>query len=638
MDFLIRFLFRACQRLLSLKRIARNLRRMNRPSARRGSEISAIASLGITSKEPIFPDLWEEYTKTLHKQYNPKQPGIESQPDWRATVMAESIFTEQALVNSPLSTEYFKHLPGILTGLGIIGTFSGLIQGLSGFQVSLNPNDTQQTLSYLIQAVGHAFYISATAVTLAIAFTCIEKFLLTACYASVENIQRGIDRLFRAGVGEEYLDRLVRASEISATQALHIKEALVADLKQILEEVTTTQVEASARNARALSEDLGYQIAQTLTKPREILSDKIADASARQEAATNSLLVDVLTQFSERMGELSEARQEQTSEVLSALESTAHSLDLLATSLNDEGKKLVDRLSEKIEGKTRALATHQEALDQRISDFLQKLEALVSRYEPETGQKLEQTASTLGEYVVDAVKKLQDQARSSLEQQNQESIRGTQQTAAAITSLSQEIEKLIGQSGEPTRALEAAVATLTKVTESSLGKLASGAQLLRDAINEFARSAHGVNATVTASNNAVSKIEAATQQLARAMAGSSEILEDYKKTREVFAQMVTELKLTMQGAKKEAFMTSDLIDRLTAAASQLGNAQRQAENYLKGINDVLTETHKSFAENIERTLSLQNANFHEQLVQAVGLLSTGIQDLESFFDRMPAGR
>lgn len=46
----------------------------------------------------------------------------------RATVPAETFFTEQALVDTPLRTEFFKHVPGILTGIGIIGTFYGLLR------------------------------------------------------------------------------------------------------------------------------------------------------------------------------------------------------------------------------------------------------------------------------------------------------------------------------------------------------------------------------------------------------------------------------------------------------------------------------------------------------------------------------
>ena len=36
---------------------------------------------------------------------------------------AVSRFNTQVLVDTPLNTEFFRHLPGLLTGIGIIGTF-----------------------------------------------------------------------------------------------------------------------------------------------------------------------------------------------------------------------------------------------------------------------------------------------------------------------------------------------------------------------------------------------------------------------------------------------------------------------------------------------------------------------------------
>jgi hypothetical protein len=53
-------------------------------------------------------------------------------------------FSEHALVVTPLKTEFYKHLPGILTGIGIIGTFLGLIMGLSSFDIS-DPEQAQRT-------------------------------------------------------------------------------------------------------------------------------------------------------------------------------------------------------------------------------------------------------------------------------------------------------------------------------------------------------------------------------------------------------------------------------------------------------------------------------------------------------------
>jgi len=63
---------------------------------------------------PRLAHLWREYVQTLHGLTPAK--GAPQVAVWRATTMAEQFFTEQALVDTPLKTEFYKHLPGILTG------------------------------------------------------------------------------------------------------------------------------------------------------------------------------------------------------------------------------------------------------------------------------------------------------------------------------------------------------------------------------------------------------------------------------------------------------------------------------------------------------------------------------------------
>ncbi len=103
-------------------------------------------------------------------------------------------------MDSPLQTHFFAHIPGILTGVGIIGTFTGLIAGLIGFDVS-NPAQVQSELSQLVQTVGHAFLVSALAITLAMVFTWLEKSLLTGRYQQVEQLQQNLDSLFKPHAG-----------------------------------------------------------------------------------------------------------------------------------------------------------------------------------------------------------------------------------------------------------------------------------------------------------------------------------------------------------------------------------------------------------------------------------------------------
>lgn len=168
---------------------------------------------------PHLRHLWREYAQTLHATPDPANPKTVT---WRATAMAEDFLTERALVDTPLKTDFYKHLPGILTGIGIIGTFTGLIAGLNHFEVSSNTELVRSSLRSLIQGVGQAFEVSAAAITLAMLITWIEKSIVTRRYRQVEQLVQRIDSLFDAGVGEEYLARLVRASEASAVQAARL--------------------------------------------------------------------------------------------------------------------------------------------------------------------------------------------------------------------------------------------------------------------------------------------------------------------------------------------------------------------------------------------------------------------------------
>lgn len=178
--------------------------------------------------------LWKEYQDSLHQQTAEREGQALVVVAVRSTLPAETFFNSQYVVDSRLRTEFFKHLPGIFTGVGIIGTFSGLIAGLRQFQVSENAATVRASLEALMHSVGEAFLISAAAITAAMLVTFVEKLLLSALYGQAEEIAHAIDARFDSGAGEDYLLRLVKSSEDSATQSRLLKDALVKDLGETL--------------------------------------------------------------------------------------------------------------------------------------------------------------------------------------------------------------------------------------------------------------------------------------------------------------------------------------------------------------------------------------------------------------------
>lgn len=171
--------------------------------------------------------LWQAYNQATETLAQLESSGQSTVGQWQADTHADYHFTEQALVDSPLASNFYKHVPGILTGVGIIGTFSGLIAGLIGFDVS-DPSRVQAELSALVQVVGHAFLVSAVAIALAMVFTWVEKSLLTGRYRQVEQLQQGLDTLFSPQGSAQTVERLTLAMEMQTVLSRKILNQLSA--------------------------------------------------------------------------------------------------------------------------------------------------------------------------------------------------------------------------------------------------------------------------------------------------------------------------------------------------------------------------------------------------------------------------
>lgn len=286
--------------------------------------------------------LWREYAQTLHGVSETGPDGRPRLAAWRSTAMAETFFTEQALVDVPLKTEFYKHLPGILTGLGIIGTFAGLILGLTRFEISGDAEIVRTSLRALIQGVGHAFKISAAAIALAMLLTWIEKSLVTARYRQVARLVQRIDSLFESGVGEEYLARLVRASEATVAQGAQFGQQVVRELRQALEEMGKRQQEAFSRQQAQLAS----AVADALREPMTRVAGAVEKTGSDQGAVMGHALEGALLRFSERLDGTFGQRQDGLESLLSqtavGLQQAVAELRRVAVQLESAGRSTVE--------------------------------------------------------------------------------------------------------------------------------------------------------------------------------------------------------------------------------------------------------------------------------------------------------
>lgn len=220
---------------------------------------------------PLEP-VWKEFSKTLHTQ-NFSTNGAHRMKKSRITVPVNYFFSISSVVDRPLAVEYFKHLPGILTGVGIIGTFSGLLFGLSNFDSS--STETMNTsVGLLLSGVRDAFYASAAAITLAMVITHWEKLLYRRCISAYDGLVDALNTLFESGISEEYLAVLVEHSASSSDQAKSLKDELIQAMVPVIKQLEVIQSQQAS--------GIGEALEAALNESNRRLAAQIETALVRQ--------------------------------------------------------------------------------------------------------------------------------------------------------------------------------------------------------------------------------------------------------------------------------------------------------------------------------------------------------------------
>jgi len=597
--------------------------------------------------------LWKEYQESLHLQKE-ERDGQMHLKSARATTPAEMFFNSQFVVDSRLRTEFFKHLPGLFTGIGIIGTFTGLIDGLRAFQVSENAATVRSSLESLMHSVGEAFLISASAIAAAMVVTFIEKLLLASLYRRTEEIAHAIDARFEAGAGEEYLSRLVKASEESASQSKILKDALVKELGELLRELTSAQIaaskeqqshvverliqasqeqqEAARQDNQALGRTIADSIQQSLKGPLEDIASTVKAASGDQSATAARMLQDVMASFSQRLNDLFGGQisglSELNQQTAQSVQEAVGTLQTLVANIEASSQRSADAMAQRMAEAVEKMEARQEAMNAQSAAFVEQIRQLVANSQSETNQKLQATLESIGTQMANMLATLSESQKEVFESNRSREQSMADRAHNAVSSMSESVEAVIKELGAATTLMAQSVTTLTQATTSSIDKMNAGAELLGAASRNFASAGERVSNVMGLAASVSSKLSETSGGLTSGAAALQEVLKDYRLQREAVSQLVAELRATVEVARREASLTGDVLARIESSTTRLGAAQKQADEYLDGVSKVLGEAHTSFATEVKRTLDKANTEFHTKLTQAVGMLSSAVGELE----------
>lgn len=578
--------------------------------------------------------LWKEFAKTLHEQRELRNGELHTTAVF-STVTSDAYFNPETVFEGPINSEFFKHLPGVLTGCGIIGTFFGLIIGLHSFaSIQLgNSQATQQGLQLLMDSVSGAFTVSTAAIIAAMVITVIEKYLVKSLTADVQDLVQAIDQLYDAGASEDYLARLVKASEDSSAQTRILKDALVQELGDLLRELTAAQIKASTENTGALGASIGKSIQDSLNEPMKTLGEIVKGASGDQSATASKLLQEVMTSFSQKLSDLFGSQisdiNRLNQETSVSIKEAMGEIQKLVASLENSGQKAAEQMADKMFAALEKMSAKQETIDGQTTAFVNELKKIVTEGQAEAQQKMIETMSAMSEQITKLTGKMGEEQSAIHEKSQNREKEMTDRAQHIVSGMTDSVKSAIEEIAKASVTMSDSVSTLSRTTTSAIDRMNGGAELIANASQEFSEAGNKVSSVLNQSTTLVDRITSSSRSIENSTNALEESLRDYKLQRSSISEMLTEIRNTVELAKKEAGLTADVLSKLDKATSQLGQAELAAEAYLANVSKVLAESHESFTREMNNSVNTSNREFHNNLKTAVDLLATTIGDLEA---------
>lgn len=624
--FLVSYLVPALFVALRLKAALKHIGVLHRSKGPGG--FVAKEELDPVFSDPYFLDVWQSYRDTLHEQRDNQNLLIRI----RSTTLAENIFTGPALVDARLNTEFFKHLPGILTGIGIIGTFLGLIVGVHGFDpTQLDPKAIQQGLKELFGAVREAFIASAIAILAAMVITFFEKVFINVCYRRLEKLCRSLDSLYDAGVGEDYLAELVRATQETKTNTANLKDSLVNDMSELLHKITERQIEANERMFSSLSQNLELRLDKQISHSENMsanvagLRQDMGSYTGGQSDALADTLGSLITAFTDKIQQTFGSQTHHLTEMMmtaaQSMQSIQAGFDKLVTDIRASGDNERNAMSDRVKTLMDDMENRQAKLNSEIAGFVEAIKEQVQTGNETTQKQLAYSVHEVQKNVKTLLSDMQDERRQASEVDRNRQDEFQQKSLGLVTQVEGQVSNLIEKVAETTVALKENVSALNSTAINAIEKLNDGAGMVSLAADDFTKAGEKITGVMKEAEALFGQLNHTGKVLSESTHSVQGALQSFASGQEKFTAMVEALRVIIDHAKEDSGMNKQVVADMRKMVESFGVLKDDMDDFVAGVSTVLEEKLQRFREDMGK----HNAEFHKHLADAVQLLGNAIQ-------------
>lgn len=598
------------------------------------------------AKRPLR-HIWVEYSETLHPMRIGVQDG-EQLVEYRSSVPAEVMFTKEALVDGPLFDDFFRHLPGILTGLGIIGTFAGLLAGLGKFRQALvasagkpleGVSDPAVTgLGPLLGEVMHAFMVSAAAIGCAMLVVFFGRLFVSVLSSKVETLTELIDSLYKSGAGEEYLQRLVESSEKAEAHTAQLKDALVEDLTRLMTNLTERQIQAQISAGQQVGEVVGRSIADSIAEPmqrvREVMERNMSGTTDQVGSVLENLLTGFMGKLEDTFGGQINGINEQMQRSMAAMAAVQSSLQELVTDIQQANRSAASDMSSKLAAAMETASTNQQQLTQQMTQFVADFRNLVTEEQRKSKETMDQSIANVLTEVQRSIESMNASRRQAAEEDMRRVRSLTEDTGQVVTNMTSTVEEVLKAVSDQVVRTQDNINAIQSVSVKAIDGMNQGALTMGSAAQKFEVAGNSVTRVLEGSEALLSQLKTAANSLQTASLAVNNGFEKYDASRKSVDSQVAVLSGLLEAVKREAGVSQQLISGIETSVQALRHAEAESRRNLESVHEALANAFETFGNALIGQVQRVIGETHTGVSQATQHLTGVVQELARFTHSM----
>ena len=250
------------------------------------------------SKTKYLKDSWREFNETLLIPYIDFEPDDENEKILN-THHTSTYFNQRYIIWSKVNMRWFNALPNILTGIGIVGTFIGLVAGIYIASPGLsadNIDEAKKALNVLLSGASLAFLTSIAGLSSSMLFSKAEKNKIhefdRLCQDFVAEIDERVEYFSAERLSNKVLQESKKqsfaletfANDLAVTMGQVMQEQVSEPLVKAINELTENQKSANDETIEKVMEEFAASISGAAGVEMQSLSETIKTISAKLEA------------------------------------------------------------------------------------------------------------------------------------------------------------------------------------------------------------------------------------------------------------------------------------------------------------------------------------------------------------------